>query len=98
MASAEVWIRRRWLAYVRSNRLELSISRCELATRAGVDPALITLIERDGHIPRRHNVRALGKVFGDVARTELAAGYLPAAEEKRESDRLWRGCLAVVAK
>jgi hypothetical protein len=54
------------------------MTRRELARLACVDPSLMTIIERDGHIPRRDIVSAIGAAL--LVNHELAlivAGYLP---------------------
>jgi len=96
--SADLWIRKRWSRWLREHRLGAKMSKLQLATEVGCDPALLTLMERDGHVPRREKVRGIGRVFGCVAEAELSAGYLPASASRSDQERIWRGCLAAVVE
>lgn len=71
-------IKKRWASYVQEKRREKRIPRYELATRAGIDPSYITLIERDGYIPRKDKVIGLAHALG-VSKDEclLYAGFAP---------------------
>ena len=68
-----------WAKYIKMQRKRQGLTLRCLADRAGVDPSYVTLIERDGYIPRRDKVLALAKALEcDVDRTLLEAGYAPA--------------------
>lgn len=67
-----------WAAFVRQARRRLRLRQRGLAARAGVDPSYITLIERDGCVPRREKVVEIARALGvDVDQALLIAGYAP---------------------
>lgn len=51
--------------------------RRDLAFHCDVDPSLITLIERDGHVPRRPVALKIGETFGNPELGLVMAGYVP---------------------
>ena len=70
--------RTNWGEYFNGLRTERKLTRRAASKMFGVDPALITLIERDGHIPRRKIVIAIARgLKADLEETLLHAGYLP---------------------
>lgn len=72
-----------WARWVRSNRKAKNWSRRALAATAGIDASYITLIERDGYVPSRSRVRAIGAALGNPQRALIYAGYIP--EEDRRT-------------
>lgn len=72
-----------WAKLVRENRKARGYNRRELAKVAFVDPSLITLIERDGHVPRRNVIESLAAaLIVDCDLALLVAGYAPASIAK----------------
>jgi transcriptional regulator with XRE-family HTH domain len=67
-----------WAAYVKEHRRTRRITRREMARLASIDPSYVTLIERDGMVPRQDVVCRLGRaLLLDEDRTLVAAGYAP---------------------
>ncbi|MBQ7568409.1 helix-turn-helix transcriptional regulator [bacterium] len=67
-----------WGSYVRMGRKKQGMTLRQVAAIAGIDASYITLIERDGYIPKRDKVIALAKSLDlDVDRALLEAGYAP---------------------
>lgn len=60
---------------VRDRRKARRLTRRELARIVGCDPSYITLIERDGYVPRRPIATAIAQALGDEEGILLAAGY-----------------------
>lgn len=71
----------RWGTYVARKRAQLGLTRRQLAMQARMDASYLTLIERDGTIPTREKVDALGKIFGDRNAALLMAGFAPDTPE-----------------
>lgn len=68
----------RWAAYVTEKREARDMAKSELGYRAEIDPSYITLIERDGYLPRRDKVIKLAEVLlVDTDECLLMAGYAP---------------------
>ena len=67
-----------WAAFVRTNRKKLGYNLRKLAFLAGIDSSYVTLIERDGYVPKRDKVVAIARALEtDIDRTLLEAGYAP---------------------
>ncbi len=67
-----------WANYVRDRRKARQLTRRKLAELAKIDPSYVTLIERDGYVPRKDKVLEIAKAIqADVDRTLLVAGYAP---------------------
>ncbi len=89
-----------WGQLVRDRRKARQLSRRELARIVGCDPSYVTLIERDGYVPRRHIVEALARALGAEQETMLlAAGYsnrtIAAVFLQRQKDLLEGLCPAL---
>lgn len=67
-----------WANYVKDKRKARGLTRRKLAELAKIDPSYVTLIERDGYVPRKDKVLEIAKaVEADVDHTLLVAGYAP---------------------
>jgi len=67
-----------WANYVRDKRKAKHLTRRKLAELAKIDPSYVTLIERDGYVPRKDKVLELARALeADVDHTLLVAGYAP---------------------
>ena len=67
-----------WANYVRDRRKARQMTRRKLAELAKIDPSYVTLIERDGYVPRRDKVLEIAKALqAEVDRTLLVAGFAP---------------------
>ena len=67
-----------WANYVRDKRKANHLTRRKLAELAKIDPSYVTLIERDGYVPRKDKVHELARALEvDVDHTLLVAGYAP---------------------
>ena len=67
-----------WANYVRDKRKACHLTRRKLAELAKIDPSYVTLIERDGYVPRKDKVLELARALEvDVDHTLLVAGYAP---------------------
>lgn len=67
-----------WANYVKEKRKAKHLTRRKLAELAKIDPSYVTLIERDGYVPRKDKVLELAKALEvDVDHTLLVAGYAP---------------------
>lgn len=67
-----------WANYVRDKRKAKHLTRRKLAELAKIDPSYVTLIERDGYVPRKDKVLELARALEvDVDHTLLVAGYAP---------------------
>lgn len=65
-----------WAAFVRNKRKLRRLTRRRMAEYAGIDPSYVTLIERDGYVPRRDKVLAIARALNqDETETLLVAGY-----------------------
>jgi len=67
-----------WANYIKEKRKAKKLTRRRLASLVKIDPSYITLIERDGFVPRRDKVLSFASVL-DVDSDEmlLMAGYAP---------------------
>ena len=67
-----------WANYVKDKRKARGLTRRKLAELAGIDPSYVTLIERDGYVPRKDKVLEVARALeADVDHTLLVAGYAP---------------------
>lgn len=67
-----------WANYIKEKRKGKHLTRRKLAELAKIDPSYVTLIERDGYVPRKDKVLELAKALEvDVDHTLLVAGYAP---------------------
>ncbi|NDD28315.1 MAG: XRE family transcriptional regulator [Proteobacteria bacterium] len=67
-----------WATYVKEKRKTRHLTRRKLAELAKIDPSYVTLIERDGYVPRKDKVLELARALEvDVDHTLLVAGYAP---------------------
>lgn len=67
-----------WANHVKERRKALGLTRRRLAELAGIDPSYVTLIERDGYVPRKDKVHDIARAIeADVDHTLLVAGYAP---------------------
>jgi transcriptional regulator with XRE-family HTH domain len=67
-----------WANYIKEKRKIKHLTRRKLAEMAKVDPSYLTLIERDGFVPRRDKVIRLAKALDcDTDECLLTAGYAP---------------------
>ena len=66
-----------WGSWVRDQRKAAKMGKRDLAQACDVDPSLITLIERDGHVPRRPVALRIGEAFGSPELGLVMAGYVP---------------------
>lgn len=61
---------------VKRKRVECDMTRRELASYSGLDPSLVTLIERDNHVPGPENCISMAKAMNvDEDWFMLMAGY-----------------------
>ncbi len=68
---------RAWGKWVKDKRNAQILTRKELADLAQMDASYITLIERDGYVPRRPFVTRIGMALGDANGALVAAGFIP---------------------
>lgn len=67
-----------WANFVKEKRKARHLTRRKLAELAKIDPSYVTLIERDGYVPRKDKVLELARALEvDVDHTLLVAGYAP---------------------
>ena len=67
-----------WANYVKDKRKARGLTRRKLAELASIDPSYVTLIERDGYVPRKDKVLEIARaVEADQDHTLLVAGYAP---------------------
>jgi transcriptional regulator with XRE-family HTH domain len=67
-----------WANYIKDKRKARHLTRRKLAELAKIDPSYVTLIERDGYVPRKDKVLELARALEvDVDHTLLVAGYAP---------------------
>jgi len=67
-----------WANYVKDKRKARGLTRRKLAELAGIDPSYVTLIERDGYVPRKDKVLEVARALeADLDHTLLVAGYAP---------------------
>lgn len=67
-----------WATYVKEKRKARHLTRRKLAELAKIDPSYVTLIERDGYVPRKDKVLELARALEvDIDHTLLVAGYAP---------------------
>ncbi len=67
-----------WANYVKDKRKARGLTRRKLAELASIDPSYVTLIERDGYVPRKDKVLEIARaVEADLDHTLLVAGYAP---------------------
>lgn len=71
----------RWSKFIRDARVSKGWTRKVLAQAVPCDASLITLIERDGHIPRRDMAENIGQALGLPLEAVAAAGYLDSPEQ-----------------
>jgi transcriptional regulator with XRE-family HTH domain len=78
-----------WANYVKDKRKAKHLTRRKLAELAKIDPSYVTLIERDGYVPRKDKVLELARALEvDIDRTLLVAGYAPEKSFKDILERL----------
>lgn len=65
-----------WAKYVRNKRKLRNLTRKQLAEMSNINASYVTLIERDGYVPRKDKVESLARAL-QVNEHEclLAAGY-----------------------
>lgn len=78
----------RWAEFVRSNRKANRIRQRELAHAVRIDQSYITLIEREGYVPRIDITRRISQFFGKEHEGLVCAGYSPL--EGRDAVRFTR--------
>ncbi len=67
-----------WAYFVKEKRKARGLTRRKLAEMADIDPSYVTLIERDGYVPRKDKVEMIAKALeADMDQTLLTAGYAP---------------------
>lgn len=70
--------KKEWAEFVKENRIQSKMTKRQLALKADVDPSYITLIERDGFVPKPRIVLNLAVVmYLDMDLTLMKAGYAP---------------------
>lgn len=73
--------RPKWGDWVREARKQNDLSMRELAALAQIDPSYLTLIERDGYVPKRYVTESLVESLTPDKREQdkgmLLAGYSP---------------------
>ncbi|MDQ7826288.1 MAG: helix-turn-helix transcriptional regulator [Candidatus Eremiobacteraeota bacterium] len=74
-----------WANYIKEKRRLKHLTRRKLAELAKIDPSYVTLIERDGYIPRRDKVLEIAKAL-EVENNQilLMAGYAPEGIQVKE--------------
>ncbi|MBQ7567195.1 helix-turn-helix domain-containing protein [bacterium] len=78
---------RQWANTIKFHRQRLKLTSRKLAQKAGIDPSYITLMERDGCVPRREKVQALAEALEiNADALLLVAGYAP--EQNKNSSKL----------
>ena len=74
-----------WANYVRDRRKARQLTRRKLAEMARIDPSYVTLIKRDGYVPRKDKVIEIARAIqADADHTLLVAGYAPERIPVRE--------------
>ena len=74
-----------WANYVKEKRKSKHLTRRKLAELAKIDPSYVTLIERDGYVPRKDKVLEIAKSLEvDPNQILLMAGYAPEGIQPRE--------------
>lgn len=71
-----------WARYTSSARKAKGLTRRQVARAAKVDASYVTLMERDGYIPKREKVERIGLVLSSTDEALVAAGMLPKPLEK----------------
>ena len=71
-----------WARYTSSARKAKGLTRRQVARAAKVDASYVTLMERDGYIPKREKVERIGLVLSSTDEALMAAGMLPKPLEK----------------
>lgn len=67
-----------WANYMKERRKAKNFTRRHLASLAKIDPSYLTLIERDGCVPRRDKVLSFAEILSaDPDEMLLMAGYAP---------------------
>lgn len=67
-----------WANYIKEKRKLKHLTRRKLAELAKIDPSYVTLIERDGYIPRKDKVQDIARALEvDANQILLMAGYAP---------------------
>lgn len=67
-----------WANYVKEKRKSKHLTRRKLAEMAKVDPSYLTLVERDGFVPRKDKVSRIARALEcDIDECLLTAGYAP---------------------
>lgn len=69
--------KRKWGHWVQRKRKAKDLTRRDLAELASIDPSYMTLIERDGFVPRRDTVERIGAALYLRDEAMFRAGYLP---------------------
>lgn len=67
-----------WANYIKDKRKKKKLTRRKLAELAKVDPSYLTLIERDGYIPRRDKITSFAAALeAESNEMFIMAGYIP---------------------
>jgi len=67
-----------WANFIKEKRKLKHLTRRKLAELAKIDPSYVTLIERDGYIPRKDKVQDIARALEvDSNQILLMAGYAP---------------------
>ncbi len=76
-----------WANYIKEKRKLKKLTRRQLAILTKVDPSYLTLIERDGYVPRRDKVLGFASVLDiDPGEMLLMAGYAPYIDSSSENN------------
>ena len=88
-----------WANYMKDKRRARNFTRRHLASLAKVDPSYLTLIERDGCIPRRDKVLSFAEILSaDPDEMLLMAGYAPNNDSFINSNSFTPELLTLVKK
>jgi len=67
-----------WANYIKEKRKAKHLTRRKLAELAKIDPSYVTLIERDGYIPRKDKVNEIARALEvETNQILIMAGYAP---------------------
>lgn len=71
-----------WAAWVKDHRKALRMTRREMAAQSLCDPSYVTLIERDGYVPRKDVAKRIAAVLKAETEGLVVAGFVPQGVSK----------------
>lgn len=81
----------KWAKFLKEKQRSSELTGRELAQLAAINESYLTLMKRDGYVPKRHIAARIGLAFGCPDEVLIACGYLPPSLKPEEIAGFLRG-------